>query len=102
MVAIPECEAQSLMRHAFAIAQPGNDCVRQLAAATRELGAFIRAVGKLSGEEAASNAAQYWVALAESSLELPSTNGFPGWRHITILAANRLARTIAPPAVQKL
>jgi hypothetical protein len=102
MIAIPECEPQNPMRHAFVIPQPSNECARQLAAATRELGAFIRAVGKLYGEEAASNAAQYWVALAESNLELPSTNGFPGWRHITILAANRLARTIAPPAGQKL
>jgi hypothetical protein len=96
MIAIPECKPQSPIRHAFAIPQPTDKCTRELSAAERELGAFIAVVGKLYGEEAASNAAEYWVALVESSFELPSINGFSGWRHITILTASHLAKNGLP------
>ena len=91
MISKSELELQGPMHHTFAIPQPCDECARQIAAAARELGAFVMAVGKLHGEEAAAHAADHWVALAENSFELPSVNGFPSWRHITISAASYLA-----------
>ena len=91
MISTPELKHQGPMHHAFAIPQDCDECARQLTAARRELGAFVMAVGKLHGEEAAAQAADYWVALAENSFELPWVNGFPSWRHITISAASHLA-----------
>ena len=91
MISTLELKHQVPTHHALAIPQPCDECARQLTAARRELGAFFAAVGKLHGEEAAAQAADYWVALAENSFELPSVNGFPSWRHITISAASYLA-----------
>lgn len=91
MISKSELELQDPMHHTFAIPQPCDECARQIAAAARELGAFVMAVENLYGEEAASYAADQWVALAESSVELPLVNGFPSWRHITISAASHLA-----------
>jgi hypothetical protein len=91
MISKSELELQGPVHHTLATPQDCDECARQLTAARRELGAFVMAVGKLHGEEAAAHAADYWVALAESSFELPSVNGFPSWRHITISAASHLA-----------
>jgi hypothetical protein len=67
-----------------------EECRRELAAAERELGAFLMAVRTLFGNGEASRAAEDWIELVEQT-EAPCVDGFPNWRCITIAAANRLA-----------
>ncbi len=65
-------------------------CREQLAAAERELGAFVTAVRTLFGHAEASRAAEDWIELAEHTAT-PSADQHPNWRRITIAAASRLA-----------
>jgi hypothetical protein len=65
-------------------------CEEQIVAATRELGAFVMAIGALFGKVEAARATEYWILLAESQ-EGPFADGYPDWRQITVAAASRLA-----------
>jgi hypothetical protein len=65
-------------------------CHEQLAAAERELGAFVTAVRTLFGDAEAPRAAEDWIELAEHTAT-PSAGRHPNWRRITIAAASRLA-----------
>jgi hypothetical protein len=66
-------------------------CERQFAHAMREMGAFVTAVRRLYGSEAAARAAKYWIELAESA-NAPVIDRLPNWRKITIAAAGQLAK----------
>jgi hypothetical protein len=76
-------------------------CRRQFAAATREMGAFVKAVHMLFGSVEAAQASEFWVELAERE-EMPLVDGYPNWRHITVAAASQLAqrRFLAPKLEQ--
>jgi hypothetical protein len=73
-----------------------EDASSPLAGAEREMGAFLRAVGRRLGPEAARRAANYWIEAFESSA---GYCGRPGsvWRRITIAAASRLAQETVTP-----
>jgi len=61
-----------------------------LAAAERELQAFVAAVAKLYGRAAAESAAQWWVEAAERVVP-SSPESCVRWRRLTIEASSRLA-----------
>lgn len=73
----------------------GDECERQFAAAQREMGAFVTAVGELFGRLEAARAAECWIELAES-MEAPLVDGYPNWRRITITAVSQLAKRSPP------
>lgn len=68
-----------------------------IAAAERELGAFLAAVRQQFGPEATERAGMYWIEALEAAGQPCSRNSL---RRITILAASRLAcdRSVTPPA----
>jgi len=68
-----------------------ENCVRQLATAEREMGAFVMAVGRLFGSVEAFHAADRWIEIA-GRRENPLLDGSTNWRHITIAAASELAK----------
>jgi hypothetical protein len=68
-----------------------ENCVRQLATAEREMGAFVMAVGRLFGSVEAFHAADRWIEIA-GHRENPLLDGSTNWRHITIAAASELAK----------
>jgi hypothetical protein len=66
-------------------------CERQLTAAEKEMGAFVKAVGTLFGSVEALHAADHWIEIA-GRIEAPLIVGSTNWRHITIAAASEFAK----------
>jgi len=80
--------------------EDAGNCARQFAAAQREMGAFVGAIRRLYEEADAMHAAECWIRLAESE-EVPLVDGYPDWRHITVMAASQVAKrrfSSPPPA----
>jgi hypothetical protein len=75
-------------------AASSDKCMRQFAAAKRELGAFVQAVSVLFGGPEAESAAARWLELVENS-EAPEDE-HPNWRQITIATASELANGQLP------
>lgn len=70
-------------------------CERHIAAAERELGALVTAVGNIFGYAEADRAAEDWIKLAEDR-NLPLVNGYPEWRRLTTATMEQLAARRAP------
>ncbi len=68
----------------------GGGCEWLIAEAEREIGAFVSAVREIFGSAAAARAAEHWIELAET-VRLPTVEGRPNWRKLTIMASCRLA-----------
>jgi hypothetical protein len=77
-----------------------KECGRHFIAAEREMSAFVKALDLLFGRVESLRAEAYWLALAESA-DVPLVDGYPAWRNITILAADRFASTIVKVANQR-
>ncbi len=90
MIPIPVLQPHSPIDDAVLIPIGSEQCYRQVAAAERQLNAFLKAVQALYGDGVADRAADDWIALAQS-IQAPSVQGFPSWRYVTILASSRLA-----------
>lgn len=90
MTSIPQLQEHSPNEAAALVSSHCEQCVRQLTAAERELGAFLMAVQRLYGENAVAQATDEWIAAAAGT-HLSSVDGRPNWRSITILASSNLA-----------
>jgi hypothetical protein len=71
------------------------ECESHIAAAKRELGALVTAVGRIFGDAEADRAAEDWIKLAEDR-NIPLVNGYPEWRRLTAAAIEQLAERRDP------
>jgi len=65
-------------------------CSQEIASAEVELGAFLKAVQSLYGDDAAARAADDWIGIVESA-PVPAVGGLSNWRQVTVLASSRFA-----------
>jgi hypothetical protein len=90
MVTSQLSQVPALMNGGFGRQRELWSCDRQVAAAEKELGAFVSAILILYGREAVDYAAECWVELVERSNQ-PLVEGSLSWRQISIAAASLLA-----------
>jgi hypothetical protein len=76
-----------------------EDCVQfntgLVSMAKKDLAAFAHAVNEVFGSEHARQSVEDWIDELEQ-MDTPAAATTPGWRHVTIAAAARLARRIKP------
>jgi hypothetical protein len=87
MISAPELLHPRPRENVFEAHSECEECELQLAAAQKEMSAFVIAVKRLFGAAASAVAARCWIGLAEST-DLPVTQGRCDWRQITIKAAS--------------
>lgn len=76
-----------------AVSIPLRGCCQEIESAERELGAFLKAVQSLYGDDVVTSAADTWIGILESAL-VPVFRGLPNWRHVTVRASSRLALSL--------